>query len=150
MSGANPPRLRAAPIWLRALLALIVMLNIVNIVGALINFRIAPALPDVSVSPLAQLLVACAFLLIFARLLIGLQRRTPSIYTAVAPVLTLYALFGLAWNLLLTRATYSRETFGFDCLLTVLILFPVWWTAWRRGWLSPLRSAQHPGSMQRS
>jgi hypothetical protein len=141
---------RPVPIWLRALVTLLAAVNVATIIGALINLQIAAAVPSVSVSPLAQLAFGGVWLVIFVWLLYGMQRRMLRVCAAVAPVLTSYALIGLAWNLVLTRSTYSRETFGFDALISVLILLAVWWTeqrhGWLRGWLRTSQTGDHTGS----
>ncbi len=146
----EPGQQLPAPIWLRALVALIVAINIISFAGAFNNFQIVSALSGLPVSPVAQLIFSGVFLLAFLLLLVGLQQRRVTALAAAAPLLTIYALSGLAWNLLLTRSTYSQETFGCDSLMTLLILAPVWWTAWRRGWLKPLRSALRIAPMSRS
>src|SRR5579859_7787785 len=109
----SPVNRSQMPVWLRLLLGLIVVANLVTIVGAINNLhlQLAPALTsltDLPLSPASQLISASAAVIVFAALLIACQRRIWTAYTLVAPLLTLYALFGLAWNLLLTRSTYSR------------------------------------------
>ncbi len=130
-------RPRRAPIWLRALLGLIVVMNAITIVGALNNLQLASALPELPVSPVVQLCGALVAFILFAGLLIGCQWRIPLAYRAVAPLLTAYALWGLNWNAWLTRSTYSQATLGCDVILTLIILAPVWWTARRNGWSKP-------------
>lgn len=132
---------RRVPIWLRVFVALLILMNGVGVLGSVLNFQLAPGLAGLPVSPLPQVIFCGVFLLAFSALLIGLQQRRAAACTLAAPLISIYELVGLLWSLLLTRSTYSRETFGFDALLTLVILAPVWWTAWRQGWLERLRGA---------
>jgi hypothetical protein len=52
-------------------------------------------------------------------------------------VLTLYSIFGLIWAFVFVQADYGRGRLGFQVVLAVLTLLPIWWLAIRRGWLRP-------------
>jgi hypothetical protein len=79
--------------------------------------------------------IAAIWAILLLVLFIGLLRRRPLAFALIAPLLTVDALIGLLWEIAFVQADYGRVRLGFQALLTVIILAPVWWLAVRRKWL---------------
>jgi hypothetical protein len=95
----------------------------------------------VPLSPTVRLAFAGFWALALAILAFDLIRRRGWARWWAAPLFTLYAASHWAWQALFFRADYDRGRLPFQAALSVVLLLPVWWMVWRRGWLR--RSAPH-------
>jgi hypothetical protein len=121
-----------APIWLFALLGILLVGNAYSIVGTLEISNTAPGMPF---APGVRIALSIVWIVVLSGLLIGIVRKNRIAFISVAPLLTLYGLAGLIWNAVFEQSTYSRGSQPFDVLVTIVILAPIWWVALRRGWL---------------
>ena len=83
-------------------------------------------------SPTIRIVTAGGWLVILAYLLVDLIGRRRWAFRWVAPLLTLFGLSNLLWQIAFARSDYDRGRIGFTALFTVILLLPLWWTAFRR------------------
>ncbi len=126
-----------APIWLLILLAGLVAANVYTIVGTMDNGAVIASL-SLPFAPGIRMAIAAVWILLLSSLLIGLVREKHYAFMWAAPLLTLYALVGLAWNGIFVQSSYSRGSQSFDAVVTLIGLTPVWWVAIRRRWLKSM------------
>jgi hypothetical protein len=126
-----------APIWLLILLAALVAANVYTIVGTIDNAGMIASL-SLPFAPGMRMAIAAVWILLLSALLIGLVRARQYAFIWAAPLLTLYALVGLAWDGIFVQSSYSRGSQSFDALVTLIGLGSVWWVAIRRGWLKSM------------
>jgi len=133
-----------APLWLYVALLFLIILNGYTIFGtpALIGDYAALSVPF---SPFVRIGVALVWIALFAVMLIGLFTKRHLAYRAVALLLTAYGLFNIIWDVIFARSDYTRGAFGFQIVITALVLIPIWWLAVRRGWLAWKRSSSAHG-----
>src|SRR5258708_6920756 len=126
--------------WLVGVLLALCAANVLTIAGTA-SALTSGSLPDLPFAPGVRLLLASAWIVIFALLLAGLIRRRRMAFTWTAPIITLYGISSVVWNILFARSDYSRGGIGFQALVTALALIPIWWIALRRGWLKGAANA---------
>jgi len=135
-----------APKWVLAVLLALCGANVLTIVGT-VSVLVSGNIPDLPFAFGVRIAVAVAWLTVFAMLIIGLLRRWRPAFFLTAPSLTLYGTSSVVWNILFARSDYSRGGIGFQSLVTVLALLPIWWVAIRRNWMK--RTAQEDQQDQR-
>jgi hypothetical protein len=123
-----------APVWLCLALALLIAVNMVTVIG-LPSLADSYAALGVAYPTALRLILALAWIVLLSAVLIGLWRSKRLARWITAPLLTAYAAVGVLMQVLFARSIYSRNTVGFDIVIAVLTLIPVWWLALRRGWL---------------
>jgi hypothetical protein len=123
-----------APRWFLAMILVVIAAHTIDAVGTLANLPLyqSVALPF---SPLVKAAIAAIWAILLLVLFVGLLRRRPVAFGLAALLLTVDALAGLLWEIAFVQADYGRGRLGFQAVLTVIILAPVWWLALRRGWL---------------
>jgi hypothetical protein len=123
-----------APTWLLAVLLALCGANVLTIAGTA-SALVSGSVPDLPFAPGVRIALAAAWIVIFALLFAGLIRRRRMAFTWTAPIITLYGVSSVVWNILFARSDYSRGGIGFQALVTTLALIPIWWVALRRGWM---------------
>lgn len=122
------------PRWLRLFIAVLAILNLYTAIGTVAESRQLQTF-DLPFSLIARIVFAGFWTILLLWLLIGVWRRDQRALFWIGPVVTLYALAGLVWMFLFTRADYDRGRLGFQVAVTVVVLTPIWWVSVRRGWL---------------
>lgn len=114
-----------APRWLLAIILTLIAANLIEVAGTL---AIAPqyAALQLPFPATLRIVIAGGWTIALAVLLFRLIRHDPKALHWTAPILTLYALTGLVWLLLFARADYDRGRIGFQLVLAVVTLLPVW------------------------
>src|SRR5689334_3363569 len=81
-----------------------------------------------------RVVIAGGWGVVLAVLLLRLLHYDRKALNWTAPILTLYALTGLLWLIMFARADYDRGRIGFQTVLAVVTLLPVWlnWLIRRR------------------
>jgi membrane associated rhomboid family serine protease len=123
-----------APVWLLAGIGALIVVNLLDAIGTLDVVPQYQALA-IAFSPVLKMAVAGAWAAVLAALIIDLLRRRRWAFRWAGPMLTAYALAGLAWQLLFARSDYGRGRLGFQALVAAVALIPVWWIVIRRRWL---------------
>jgi hypothetical protein len=86
---------------------------------------------NLSYPPLLRIVAALGWMLAFGYLALGTMRGRPGVRRQVAPLLTLYGVWGVLWLLLFARSSYAQGRVAFQAALTVVLLLPFWWLHWR-------------------
>ena len=132
------------PRWLRLFIAILVGLNLYTVLGTIANRRQLQTF-DLPFSLTTRVVFNGFWAIFLLWLLIAAWRRDRRALFWIGPSVTVYALSGLVWMFLFTRADYDRGRFGFEIAVTVIVLLPIWWVALRRGWFS--RERRHGDKM---
>ncbi len=123
-----------APRWLVVALLVFIGLNVLDAAGtvsATSQYKgIAVPFPAS-----VRIALALAWIIVLVVLTVGLLRRHPLAFRLAGPILTAYVLLALIWQTMFARSDYARGQIGFQALLSLIALLPVWWIVLRRGWL---------------
>ena|SRR5260221_8535760 len=122
------------PRWLRFFLLILAGLNLYTASGTVAESSQLQAF-DLPFSLTARVVFTGLWALVLLFLAIGSWWRNRQALFWIGPLITLYATSGLVWMFLFARADYDRGRFGFQIVVTVVFLIPVWWVVVRRGWL---------------
>ncbi len=123
-----------APLWLLAGIGVLIVASTLDAIGTLDAFPQYQALA-IAFSPVLKIAAAGFWVAVLAALTVDLLRHRRWAFRGVGPILTVYALAGLAWQYLFDRSDYGRGRLGFQVLVAGIALIPVWWIVIRRGWL---------------
>ncbi len=127
----------SAPKWLCAAIALVFVANLWTAFGTLSEAPDYTAL-GVPFPPALRIAISSLWAILLALLFLGLLLHRRMAFIGAAPLLSLYGLANLGFQILFARSDYSRGLFLFQLLITTLLLIPVWWVALRKGWFNPL------------
>jgi len=122
------------PLWILLLTAGLIIANVLTVTGSWANTSMFGDLP-LSYPPALRQIAALVWIGMFALLLFGLLRKSRRAYAAAAPLISLYAAFGLLWLVVFAQADYDRRRVGFQALLSLVLLLPLWWVALRNGYV---------------
>ncbi len=126
-------RLRC-PRWLLAAVLALCALNLVAALGTAANAAQFQALA-VPFSPTPSVAISGMWAVLFAALFRDLLRRRGWAFRWMAPLVTLYGVTEVLWQIAFFRSDYDRGRLGFQVLITAAALIPAWWVALRHGWL---------------
>ncbi|MCC7447925.1 MAG: hypothetical protein IT324_10940 [Anaerolineae bacterium] len=118
-------RTRQAPRWLLAIVLVLIAANLLEVAGTLAIMPQYAVLP-VPFPAALRMVIAGGWAIVLTVLLLRLFRRDARALNWTAPILTLYALTGLVWLILFARADYDRGRIGFQMVLAIVTLLPVW------------------------
>lgn len=136
----EPPRERAqrplrVPWWLWIALLVLVAANTIEIVVTMSTNAVLDSLP-LPFSPAARVIFAGTWVtvLLIYGVALWLQRRWA--FRWIVPVLNLYALTHVVWQILFFRSDFDRGRLPFQIVIAALLVLPLWAIAWQRGWLT--------------
>ncbi|MFN8420166.1 MAG: hypothetical protein U0528_13135 [Anaerolineae bacterium] len=120
-----------APLWLFGVVLALIAAKGIEVVGTLRETALYQefALPF---SPTVRIAFAGFWLIALLFLMIGLWRRLTWAYRWCAPLLTLYAISHMLWQLLFFRADFDRGRLLFQIGISVVLLIPLWLWVWTR------------------
>ena len=122
------------PLWLLAGIAILIVASALDAIGTLDAVPQYQALA-IPFAPGLRIAAAVAWIAVLAALTVDLLRRRRWAFRWTGPILTVYVLAWLAWQLLFDRSDYGRGRLGFQVLVAGIALIPVWWIVVRQGWL---------------
>lgn len=76
---------------------------------------------------LLRVVVSGVWVAVFGWLLVRVIRGDRRAWRWVAPALTVYGASGVVWLLVFAQSDFGRGRIGFQAMLTVILLVPVWW-----------------------
>jgi hypothetical protein len=124
-----------APRWFLAFLLIVIAAHAIDAIGTLASMPLYQTLA-LPFSPVVKATIATIWTILLIVLFVGLLRKHRLAFAVAAPLLTVDAVAGLLWEIAFVQADYGRGRLGFQALLTVIILAPMWWLAVRRRWLA--------------
>jgi hypothetical protein len=131
----------SAPKWLLAAIALVIVANLWTAFGTLSETP-EYAMLGMPFPPALRIILSIVWAILLALLFLGLLLHHRIAFVWATPLLSLYGLANLGFQILFARSDYSRGLFPYQLLITLLLLIPVWWVALCRGWLNPFVNRQ--------
>jgi tryptophan-rich sensory protein len=129
------------PLWITAILVLLILASLYSLGGTLASDQHYESL-DLPFSSTARIALSLVWLLSFAALLIGALLNKRLTFALIAPLLTIYGVFNLIWSIRFVQSDYGRGALGFQALITIALLVPIWWLAFRRHWFFRSQTAE--------
>lgn len=86
--------------------------------------------------------VSGSWAVVFAACIRGLLRRRQWAHTAIAPLVTVFALTNWLWLAVLARADYDQGRLSFQAITSLLLVLPLWWVSLRNRRLARKQSPQ--------
>ncbi len=114
-----------APRWLLAIILALIAANLIEVIGILALTSSYAAL-QVPFSTAVRVTIAGGWDIVLTVLLVNLLRHNRRAVAWAAPILTLYSLTGLVWFIVFARSDYDRGRIGFQIVLAVVTLIPIW------------------------
>ena len=133
-SATSLALVKRAPWWLYFVLLGLISAKSIEIAVTLSNISALADLP-LPFSVIVRIAFAGSWLVMLTVCVVALFRQSPWAVRWIVPVISLYALTHVLWQLLFFRSDFDRGRLGFQIVISVLLLLPLWAVAWQRGWL---------------
>ncbi len=124
------PEAKRGPLWIILFVGGVIVLNLIGLLGLIADGPLY-AIAKPAFSPLARAALAIWWIATLGIVLTGLLRRRTWALTWAGLLLTLYAVVGILGEILFARADYDRGGIGFQIVVSVILLAPIWWV-WQR------------------
>jgi hypothetical protein len=125
------PEPKRGPLWIIIFVSAVIVLNLISLLGLIADgplyAMVNPAFPA-----LLRAALVIWWIVSLGIVLIGLLRRRLWALTCLGPLLTLYVALGLLEGALFARSDYDRGGVGFQIVVSVILLAPIWWVGLRR------------------
>jgi hypothetical protein len=84
--------------------------------------------------PIVRVIFAGGWLVALLVIGVALWRRQRCAFRWIVPLLNLYALTHVLWQLLFFRSDFDRGRLPFQIVISALLVLPLWAIGWQRRW----------------